>query len=62
MKWFGKPKCFVCGTKIVDKGAELQYKYSDKGSQKTGSLPLCFECANVVDKISFGEDDGSESL
>lgn len=62
MKWFGKPKCFVCGIKIVDNGGELKYKYNDQGIQKTGSLPLCAECADVVDEMSFGEDDGSESL
>jgi hypothetical protein len=62
MKWFGKPKCFICNAKIADQGAELQYKYNDEGIQKTGSLPLCTECAQIVDELSFGEDDGSESI
>jgi hypothetical protein len=62
MKWFGKPKCFICNVKITDHGGELQYKYDDGGNQKTGSLPLCAECAAMVDEISFGENDGSESI
>ena len=43
-------KCFICNSRIVDKGAEVQYSYNDNGERKLGKVMICTKCADELDK------------
>lgn len=52
-------KCFICNSKIVDKGAEMQYSYQENGKHKLGKVMICTKCADELDKknMDIGYDE-----
>ena len=48
--------CFICGVKIGDDAAEIQYSYTEKGKPQLGKVMICLKCGDELDKKNMGYD------